>query len=392
MNKKQIRGIAILVAFALIIGAVGVGIRIFRQREEEQARQERIAESVAESIAESEEESRAESIAESIAESEEESRAESIAESIAESEEESRAESVAASIAESEEESRAESVAASIAESEEESRAESIAESIAESEEESRAESVAASIAESEEESRAESAAASAAESEEASRQAQERLQQQLQSVDGKTIYLTFDDGPSYLTEQVLDTLDTYGAKATFFVTYQPEYEEMYKEIVRRGHAIGIHTSTHAYKQVYASYDSWLEDFTKVYDYVYQVTGVHAQVYRFPGGSCGSYCKANTDLRAQAISYLHSLGIEYFDWNVSCGDGGVVNAEQVYSNVISTVTPRTLPVVLMHDGANKDTTAEALPDLLAELVRKGYTFGTLSPEVAPIQQGVHWDY
>lgn len=244
------------------------------------------------------------------------------------------------------------------------------------------------SIAASEEESRQQSIAAS---EEEARQQSMAASQTAQINVLGKAVYLTFDDGPSYLTASVLDILDQYQVKATFFVTYKPEYEAIYKEIVNRGHAIGIHTATHDYNVVYASYEQWLADFTLLYDYVYQVTGVKASVYRFPGGSCGSYCKAS-NLKSQCVAYLSSLGMQYFDWNVVSGDGAVVTAEESYNNVIGSINKRNLPVVLMHDGTNKETTVQALPSILQQLRDWGYTFDTLNANVAPIQQEGHWDY
>lgn len=74
---------------------------------------------------------------------------------------------------------------------------------------------------------------------------------------EGKVIYLTFDDGPGPYTEQLLDVLDSYGVKATFFVTNRG-YGEMMKEIVDRGHSIGIHTMSHVYERIYASPEAYL--------------------------------------------------------------------------------------------------------------------------------------
>lgn len=209
---------------------------------------------------------------------------------------------------------------------------------------------------------------------------------------DPKTVYLTFDDGPSYLTSQVLDVLDQYGVKATFFVTYQPDYADMYKEIVARGHVIGVHSTTHVYNDIYASYESWLQDFTQIYNYIYGQIGIYPSVYRFPGGSYGNSCKSHPEVMEQAIAYLGSLGMEYFDWNVSSGDGGYVTAYQVYRNVTDNIQNRHLPIILMHDGAKKENTLAALPDVLKQLKEWGYTFETLSPEVLPIHQGITWDY
>lgn len=209
---------------------------------------------------------------------------------------------------------------------------------------------------------------------------------------DAKTVYLTFDDGPSYLTSQVLDVLDEYEAKATFFVTYQPDYAELYKEIVDRGHAIGVHSASHVYSEIYASFENWLQDFTEMYNYIYEQTGVYPTVYRFPGGSYGTPCKSHPEVREQAIAYLESMGMEYFDWNVSSEDGGYVTVYNAYRNVVDNIQARHLPIIIMHDGAKKENTLAALPDVLKQLKEWGYTFETLSPEVLPIHQGSTWDY
>jgi peptidoglycan/xylan/chitin deacetylase (PgdA/CDA1 family) len=210
--------------------------------------------------------------------------------------------------------------------------------------------------------------------------------------IDPKTAYLTFDDGPSYLTPKVLDVLDEYGVKATFFVTYQPDYADLYQEIVDRGHAIGVHSASHKYDEIYASFDNWLADFTKMYDYIYEQTGVYPTVYRFPGGSYGDPCQSNPAVLEQAAAYLDSKGMAYFDWNVTCGDGGYVSVYDAYKNVVDNIQPRHLPVIIMHDGVEKENTLAALPDVLKQLQEWGYTFKTLSPQVPPIHQGSTWDY
>ena len=209
---------------------------------------------------------------------------------------------------------------------------------------------------------------------------------------DPMTAYLTFDDGPSYLTPKVLDVLDEYGVKATFFVTYQPDYEDIYREIINRGHVIGVHSASHEYDEIYSSFENWLADFTKMYDYIVEVTGTEPKVYRFPGGSCGIPCKSNPDMRAEAKAYLENIGVSYFDWNVECGDGGYVTTNQAYRKVVDNIRDRNLPVILMHDGVKKETTLEALPDTLNQLISWGYAFDTLSPSVPAIRQGSSWDY
>ena len=70
-----------------------------------------------------------------------------------------------------------------------------------------------------------------------------------------KVAYLTFDDGPSNLTLPLLDVLDRYGVKATFFLVGKTGEEDRkaMREIVQRGHAIGVHSYSHDYQKIYAS-------------------------------------------------------------------------------------------------------------------------------------------
>ena len=82
---------------------------------------------------------------------------------------------------------------------------------------------------------------------------------------DEKVVYLTFDDGPSANTQRVLDILDQYDAKATFFITaQQPDYFPMIKKVYDEGHTIGLHSYTHEYDQVYASVDAYFDDLEKI--------------------------------------------------------------------------------------------------------------------------------
>jgi peptidoglycan/xylan/chitin deacetylase (PgdA/CDA1 family) len=207
-----------------------------------------------------------------------------------------------------------------------------------------------------------------------------------------KAVFLTFDDGPSEeVTPYILDILDQYGIKACFFITYQPHLENLYREIVNRGHTIGIHTACHRYEQIYSSFENWYNDFMTAFNYVIQVTGFTPNVYRFPGGSNQTH--STPEVKAQIIEYLHSHGIEYFDWNVSTEDAvGDKTPEQALEMAMSEFTYRTLPVILMHDGQDQSDTMTMLPALITKIQSMGYTFLPLDATVPPVQQGINWDY
>lgn len=203
---------------------------------------------------------------------------------------------------------------------------------------------------------------------------------------DGKYAYLTFDDGPSANTMAILDILDQYGVKATFFVNGHTgeTMEERYKAIVDRGHAIGIHTYTHKYEIVYGGLDKFEEEIVSLRDYIYQVTGTDTTLFRFPGGSSNSI----VDDIYPYMQWLTDNGYEYWDWNSSSGDasGSKVSAQQIVENsMIQAKEGYKNLVILMHDTKSKDTTVEALPTLIEELQAYGYEIRAIDERSTPVQ-------
>lgn len=183
-----------------------------------------------------------------------------------------------------------------------------------------------------------------------------------------KKVYLTFDDGPSSNTDHILDVLNEYGVKATFFVNGHEGYDAQYLRIVNDGHSIGMHSFSHVYKDVYADLDSFADDLYRIHSYISDLTGVDCKLYRFPGGSSNRICKMSMQ---ECIDYLDAKGIAYFDWNVSCEDAvaGGASVNTIVNNVINQVTycDSDTIVVLMHDTGDKRTTVEALPIIIEKL-------------------------
>ncbi len=181
-----------------------------------------------------------------------------------------------------------------------------------------------------------------------------------------KVVYLTFDDGPCENTMTLLDTLDQYNAKATFFVNYHEGFENEYKSILERGHTLGMHTWSHDYKIVYNSVEDFTKEVMNIHDYIQDLTGYDSRYFRFPGGSSNSQTVIPI---TNYIDYLGSVGIRYYDWNVSSGDGGstLLTKEQVYNNVITGIQNNDVSIVLMHDATYKPTTLEAIPSILQTL-------------------------
>lgn len=199
-----------------------------------------------------------------------------------------------------------------------------------------------------------------------------------------KYVYLTFDDGPSPLTPKVLDLLDEYNAKATFFVVQKnnEEYEEYLSEIVKRGHVLALHSYSHNYNEIYRSVDAFLADYEKVYDWVKEKTGYTPSLFRFPGGSNNG----SSYVGHQIIKEMTRRGFTYFDWSVSSGDGSnLTTTQNIIDNICTHVGTVELPIVLMHDGSGKEATLAALPSVLKYLSEEGYEFRSLDQYVEPVQ-------
>ena len=178
-----------------------------------------------------------------------------------------------------------------------------------------------------------------------------------------KKVYLTFDDGPSIYTKDILDVLKRYNVKATFFVTgmNSEQYDDYYQKILDDGHSLGIHTYSHVYNDVYKSLDSFVEDFNKMRNLIYEKTGEEITLYRFPGGSGNNV--VSPTVRKEIFAWLEEEGIQYYDWNVSSGDAEkqVPSAQKIAQNCIEGVKNCNTAIVLLHDAGGKKSTIEALP-------------------------------
>ena len=197
-----------------------------------------------------------------------------------------------------------------------------------------------------------------------------------------KSMYLTFDDGPSEeSTDMVLDVLARENIKATFFLIgeYVEKYPETARRIAREGHTIGIHCYVHDYQILYESVDSYLEDFWKAYEVIEAVTGVKPELFRFPGGSVNAYNKATCKEIAQK---LEEEGFLYFDWNASLDDAvGEKEPGQIIARAKETTLDRKKVVMLAHDRVTN--TALCLPEFIAQFPE--YRIKPLTPKVEPVQ-------
>jgi len=198
-----------------------------------------------------------------------------------------------------------------------------------------------------------------------------------------KIVYLTFDDGPSQRTLEILDTLDKYNIKATFFVIYKDNVAslELYKEVVNRGHTIGVHSYSHIYREIYNSVGDYLDDFYKMFKVIYDVTGVKPDLFRFPGGSINAY---NLENYQEIIAEMTRRGFTYHDWNVVSGDTiEGATEDSIVNSVTNGIKDNNKVVVLMHDSSEKKYTSESLSKVIEALQNRGYSFDKLDGTIKP---------
>ena len=195
-------------------------------------------------------------------------------------------------------------------------------------------------------------------------------------------IYLTFDDGPSARTGEILDVLKEKNVKATFFVigSQGEANAQLLKRIVDEGHTIAMHTSSHNYTKIYASVEDYLADMYQIFTQIRETTGVTPTLFRFPGGSINNY---NSGISHELIAEMLRRGFVPFDWNISSRDAATVKllpAETLVNNVVNDAKKMPYGIVLMHDSAAKTTTAKAVGPMIDQLREMGFELKALTPE------------
>ena len=201
----------------------------------------------------------------------------------------------------------------------------------------------------------------------------------------GKMIYLTFDDGATKNTSEILQILKDNDVPATFFFKTTEEknsYDEVIKQAYEEGHAIGILTSTESsYVEIFKSAERYKEDMETSYNKIKDLTGQAPDVVRFPGGSRSSYTRGIYD---QMIQMVEAKGLTYFDWTL-CADKGsaTMSKESIVANGTKISEGSDAVVILLHDNGN-DNTCEALGEIIDFYKQNGYTFGKLTSSVEQV--------
>lgn len=195
-----------------------------------------------------------------------------------------------------------------------------------------------------------------------------------------KTCYLTFDDGPSSNTKDILDILDQYHIKATFFVTgTSPKDYHYIQEAYQKGHVIGLHTYSHDYEYIYSSVKNYITDLNKIKELVYEQTGIYTTYMRFPGGSSNLVSKKyNHGIMTRLTRKVIDLGYQYYDWTCINGDGeGIKTLDGLKKKAFEEMNGQEDIMFLMHDSASCSNTVKMLSSLIEELINQGYHFETV---------------
>lgn len=195
---------------------------------------------------------------------------------------------------------------------------------------------------------------------------------------DTKRAFLTFDDGPSEVTNQILDTLKQEKVKATFFVlgSNVKTLPNVVKRIYDEGHYIANHGYSHVYSKIYASPQTVLDEFNQCNDAVkeaIQVPEYNSHLFRFPGGLVGG---KYATIKNEANELLKQNEVMHVDWNSLTGDAETNNLsiEFELQRLRETSEGKNSLIILMHDAQAKKTTADALPNIIAYLKEQGYKF------------------
>ena len=206
-----------------------------------------------------------------------------------------------------------------------------------------------------------------------------------------KWVCLTFDDGPSKTTPDVLAALKDAGVHATFFVVatgYNEKYLPLLTEASAAGHQIALHSASHEYSDIYRSSEAYWADIGLLKERIAPYVDTESIRYlRFPGGSTNTVSRryGGKGLMQQLKAEVEQKDFQWVDWNVCAEDavGGHPSADTIYRNVVRETGEQTRCVVLMHDSSSTRTTAEALPDIIRWYADQGFTFLTVA-EAMPV--------
>ena len=193
-------------------------------------------------------------------------------------------------------------------------------------------------------------------------------------TVANKTIALTFDDGPGPYTEKLLDILDKYDAKATFFLigSKVSGQASVVRSIQARGHQLGNHSWSHP-ELPKLSVDQIAGEIDRTNEAIRQATGVKPSILRPPYGA----------VNGVVLEQLRLRNMSSILWSVDTRDWADRNSQIVCSRAVADA--RNGAVILMHDI--HPTSVNAVPCILDSLKQQGYSFVTVQNLIGDMTPG-----
>lgn len=193
-----------------------------------------------------------------------------------------------------------------------------------------------------------------------------------------KEVYITFDDGPTANTPKILDTLDKYNAKATFFVLSDriKQYPEYMIRMKAEGHSIGLHGTSHDFHKIYSAPSVPLSEMNDANDALFSVLGFRTRLARTPYGSYPNMSKEQYKILCAARFLL-------WDWTVDPRDsiGESVPVSEIMRNIRRDIKSADVPIVLLHD---RKSTASCLDTVLKYFSDAGYSFRAIDESMTPV--------
>ena len=194
-----------------------------------------------------------------------------------------------------------------------------------------------------------------------------------------KVVYLTFDDGPSQYTDELLNLLDEYHMKATFFMLdgAMKANPEMVKQIAARGHGVGLHGVSHKRATFYSKEESPLKEMEQANATLESIVGFRSCLIRTPYGS-------SPYLTEKQFINLASYNYRIWDWNIDSKDWAYKNSYKTFYTTIKSIKtcPKEPKVILFHDMKN---VVQTLSLFLKWMSENGYTSKEITPDLVPVK-------
>lgn len=194
-----------------------------------------------------------------------------------------------------------------------------------------------------------------------------------------KIMYLTFDDGPSEYTEELLDLLAMYHMKATFFMLdgEMKRQPEVVRRIITEGHAVGLHGVSHEKNLFYAGPEGPLKEIEQANQTLEEITGKRTHLVRTPYGS-------NPYLTTKQYDLLCQHDYIVWDWNIDSRDWYYRNAQRTFNATTQMIRKTSVEpkVILFHDIKN---VIQTLTLFLDWMEKNDYVSQEITSDITPVK-------